>query len=791
MSNKIKKVGIIGAGTMGSGIAAHLANIGIPSVLLDIPTSGLSGDDDTRANRNKHVQAAFKRMLKMKPANLGSSARQSYITVGNTQDDFELLADCDWIVEVIIEKLAPKQQLMAQLEAVCKKTAIVTSNTSGIPIGAIADGRSDSFKRRFLGTHFFNPVRYLRLLEIIPTADTDQDVTDFMMKFGTNVLGKGVVLAKDRPNFIGNRLLSMTGAFSVEYALQNGYSIAEVDNLTGPLIGRPKTGTFRLSDVVGIDVMQYVNANLYPAIPNDKYRDILHGEKSTVFNQFLLENQLLGNKTGKGFWKKSKDEAGKRIFLTLDPDTKEYVLPPKVRFDSVGAVRKMEDTGERINALLAYSDRGADYVRHVLYYMFQYAAYTAQDISYSLADIDKALVWGFAHEMGPFAIWDALGVADTVNQMEQLGYEVAEWVKTMLAAGRSSFYATDGTVYDWTTEAPKPLPTDILVLKADSCDLVARVGTAQLRDMGDGILLFEKTGKMNTIDPDVIKFGRQALIRLQKSFDAMVIGNDANDFSVGANLQVIAMAAMGGQWKQIETIVHDGQKLFMDMRHFEKPIVTAPQGRVLGGGVEMVLGGWQSVANHETYMGLVEVGVGLIPGWGGCKEQLRRRVNPIMKTKNGDPFPIMQAIFEQLAMAKVAESAYQAKEMGYLLPDDLIVFNGEHRLRKAKDVALGLVQSGASAPPYEKVYAAGRDVYYLLKMGLKSFEWGGYATPHDMVVGDKLAAVLCGGDLSSGQWVDPWYILDLEREALLSLAGTTGTKARVEHMLMTGKPLRN
>ncbi len=791
MSYEIKKVGIVGAGTMGSGIAAHLANIGIPSVLLDIPTPGLSGDDDTRANRNKLVQTAFKRMLKVKPANLGSASRQDYITIGNTQDDFDLLADCDWVVEVIIEKLAPKQQLMERLEATCKETTIITSNTSGIPIAAIADGRSDSFKSRFLGTHFFNPVRYLRLLEIIPTHDTAQDVTDFMRAFGTNVLGKGVVLAKDRPNFIGNRLLSVTGSFAAEHALQNGYSVAEVDNLTGPLIGRPKTGTFRLTDVIGLDVMQYVNANLYPAIPDDKYRDILRGEKSSAFNQFLMENQWLGNKTGQGFWKKGKDETGKRVFLTLDPETKEYILPPKVRFDSVGGVRKIEETGARIKALLDYSDRGADYVRHVLYYMFQYAAYTAQDISYSLADVDNALVWGFAHEMGPFQIWDALGVADTVSEMERLGYEVADWVKTMLAGGRESFYADDGTVYDWTTEAAKPLPTDVLVLKADSCDLVAKIGTAQLRDMGDGVLLFEKTGKMNTIDPDVIKFGRQALIRLQKNFDAMVVGNDAADFSVGANLQVIAMAAMGGQWKQVEKIVHDGQKLFMDMRHFEKPIITAPQGRVLGGGVEMTMGGWQSVANHETYMGLVEVGVGLVPGWGGCKEQLRRRLNPVMQTKNGDPFPVLQAIFEQLATAKVAESAHQAKEMGYLLPEDTIMFNGEHRLQKAKDVALGLVQAGAQPPAYEKIYAAGRDVYYLLKMGLKGFEWGGYATPHDMVVGDKLAAVLCGGDLSGGQWVDPWYILDLEREALLWLAGTDGTKARVQHMLTTGKPLRN
>lgn len=790
MSYQINKVGIIGAGTMGGGIAAHLANIGIPVVLLDIPTPGLSEEENTRANRNKLVQGAYKRMTKARPANLASKDRGDLITVGNTEDDFDLLADCDWIVEVIIERLAPKQALMERLEATVKPTAIVTSNTSGIPINEIAQGRSAEFKARFLGTHFFNPPRYLKLLEIIPTPDTAPEVTEFMADFGRNVLGKGVVICKDSPNFIGNRFMSITGAYVTEYALEHGYTIPEVDSLTGPLIGRPKTGTYRLTDLVGLDIMMYVSENLYPAIPHDIYRDTMKGDKSARVANHLKENGWLGNKSGQGFYKKSKDENGKRIFLTLNPETLEYELAPKARFDSVGKVRKIEDLSKRLNGLLEHDDRASRFVRDVLYFNLAYAAYVTPEIAYSIDDMDNAQKWGFAHEAGPFEIWDMLGVAETAEKMEESGYQVADWVKEMLGKGHSSFY-DNGSVYSFETGSYTKKPIDKNVVLAKSCDVVDKNGSAKLRDMGDGILLLEFDSKMNAIDPDILAMANKAVDHLEGGWDGLVIGNNGKDFCVGANLALIGMAAAQGMWDMVENMIHDGQKTMMRLKHAPKPVVTAPHQRVLGGGVEMTMHSWATVADHETYMGLVEVGVGIVPAWGGCKETLLRKVNPVMRTANADVVPVMQDVFEQIATAKVGESAHQDRQLGYIRHDDEIVFNSDHRLAKAKAVALGLARSGVKPPANEKVYAAGRDVYYALLLGLKSFGWGGYATPHDLTIGKKLAWVLCGGDLSAGTWVDPWHILDLEREAILSLSGTAETQARVVHMLEHGKPLRN
>jgi 3-hydroxyacyl-CoA dehydrogenase len=691
--------------------------------------------------------------------------------------------------------LAPKQQLMARIEEVRKPGSIISSNTSGIPIGQIAEGRSDEFRSHFLGTHFFNPPRYLKLLEIIPTADTAPDVLEFMVEFGRDVLGKGVVICKDTPNFIGNRFFAVAASYGIDYAFQNGYTISEIDAITGPLIGRPKSATFRLMDLVGLDIMGHVNNNLYDGIPDDPYREILRQEKTTAVMTTMIDNGWLGNKSGQGFYKKTFVD-GKREFWTINPDTLEYEAPEKVRFASVGDVRKIEALEERLPALLAHEpDRAVTYVRDTLLFMLAYAAHVAPEIAYKLSDVDAAVRWGFAHEAGPFEIWDMLGVGETAGQIEAAGWDVAPWVKEMLAAGHISFYQ-DGNVYDYVTKAYEPLPVDE---KAVSIELLRQAGkevkrnmSASLLDMGDGVALLEMHApKINAVDADFIEMANVALERLESDFDALVIGNTGQDFCVGANIAMLAFAAAQGLWDQIDQMLRGGQETFFKLRHAPKPVVTAPHQRVLGGGVELTVAGWATVADHETYMGLVEVGVGIIPSWGGCTEVLRRKVNPVMRTPNADVVPVMEDVFDQIATAKVGMSAWENRTLGYLRGGDQIVMNSDHRLAAAKETALALVASGVRPPEVEQIYAVGRDVLSALELRLQTYAWAGYASEHDMIVGKKLAGVLCGGDISGPDWVDPWYMLDLEREATLSLAGEKKTQDRIVHMLQKGKPLRN
>lgn len=798
MSFRIEKVGIIGAGTMGGGIAAHLANIGIPVVLLDIVPFDLSEEEKgNKKARNRIVKAGYDRMVKAKPANLGRKDRANLITIGNTEDDFELLADCDWVVEVIIERLEPKQQLMTRLAEVCKPSAIITSNTSGIPINQIAEGQSEDFKARFMGTHFFNPPRYLKLLEIIPIAETSQEALDFMVDFGRSVLGKGVVVCKDTPNFIANRFIAVAGNYAVETAMDVGLTVPQVDSITGPLIGRPSTGTFRLTDLVGLDVMVHVNRNLYPAIPHDNYRELLVAERTLALNEKMEENKWLGNKTGQGFYKKTMVD-GKRQFWALNLETFEYEPDPKARFESVGAVRKIEDLGERLKALLQHDDDAAIYVRKNLYFNMVYAATVAHEIANSITDIDDAVRWGFAHEAGPFEIWDMLGVAETAEKMEEEGFAVPDWVHDMLKEGHDSFYDADGKPYDIinggrATVASDPDFTSVALLQKKNGGELARNASASLHDMGDGVILYEFHAKMNAIDQDMVAMGFTLLEMLEKDeWVGAVMGNNGKDFCVGANVANVGIAAAQGMWAQIDEQIKALQMMAYRMRHSAKPVVTAPHQRVLGGGVEMGMAGWESVADHETYLGLVEVGVGLIPAGGGLKELLRRKMNPVMRNPHGDAIVPMQEIFQQVATAQVGTTgAWAAKAMGYLQEHDTIVFNSDHRLATAKKRVLQLVESDARPPEPEQVFAAGRDVYAAMLLGIQGFVWGRYASEHDKLIGKKLAYALTGGAISSPQWVDQWYILDLEREGFLSLLGEEKTRDRIMHMLQTGKPLRN
>jgi 3-hydroxyacyl-CoA dehydrogenase len=771
-----------------------LANIGIPVLLLDIVPPDLSEDErQSPAARNRIVQALFDRMAKARPANLARADRADLITLGNLEDDFDRLAECDWIVEAIIEQLEPKQALMARVDAIRKHGSIVSSNTSGIPIHSIAEGRSPGFRAHFLGTHFFNPPRYLKLLEVIPTPDTHRDVLDFVMTFGRNALGKGVVVCKDTPNFIANRFIAIAGSYAAEYALEKGYTVEEVDAISGPLVGRPKTASYRLTDLVGLDVMAHVNRNLYPLIEDDAYRHVLKGERSASLQQAMLDRGWLGNKAGQGFYKRVNVDGG-REFWVLNTKTLEYEPPTKVRFESVGAVRNIEDLGKRMRELLKHTDRAGAFVRDTLYFNLAYAAYVAPKIAYSLADVDNANRWGFALEAGPFEMWDKLGVAETVEAMEETGLEVEAWVKEMLASGNPTFYK-NGSYYDFESKRylPKQVDKKIIIindLRASGKE-VERNESASLHDVGDGVAMLEFHAKMNAIDEGITGMAYTALDRLDTDFDALVIGNQGQDFCVGANIAVVGIAAAQGMWELIDQGLKATQEVMFRLRHAPKPVVTAPHQRVLGGGVEFAMAGWASVADHETYMGLVEVGVGLIPASGGCKEMLRRKINPVMGAQNGDVLPAMQGVFQQLATAQIGTSAWEARSLGYLRDSDTIVMNGEHRLATAKRKALQLVAAGTRPPEVEKVYAAGRDVLSALKLALQSFVWGGYASKHDQLVGTRLAYVLCGGDLSGPDWVDPWYVLDLEREAFLSLLGEEKTRDRISHMLQTGKPLRN
>ncbi|HVO43697.1 MAG TPA: 3-hydroxyacyl-CoA dehydrogenase/enoyl-CoA hydratase family protein, partial [Aggregatilineales bacterium] len=720
-----------------------------------------------------------------------------------TEDDLHRLADCDWVIEVIVEKLEPKQELVARLEGVCKPSAVISSNTSGLSINAIAHGRSDDFKRRFLGTHFFNPPRHLKLLEIIPGDQTDPEIVAFIADYARKFLGKGVVICKDTPNFIANRFMSMAGSFAMAYAIDNGYTVEEVDALNGPVIGHPKSGTFRLNDIVGNDVAYHVADNLYPAIPDDESRDILtHPGIAKVFG-FLMQNNWLGDKTGQGFYKKV-EKGSDREFWPLDLKTLDYVPPQKVRFDSVGVARKAPTAGLRIKELISQDDRGAQYVWHTQAFLLAYASRRMGEIADDILSIDNANRWGFAYELGPFETWDAIGVRDTLPRMEADGYKVASWVHDMLAAGCETFYCRDENgevtrVYDPLLKryidvvaagGPARKKINLLGLHAAS-KAIEQNGSASLFDIGDGVCLLEFHSKMNSIDEDILDLTEKALDHLDRRFDALVVGSQGESFSAGANLFIVALAAQSAQFDQLEKGMKRGQDVLMACRYFHKPIVMAPYGYALGGGAEVLMAGSRAVAHMELYAGQVEFGVGLVPGFGGCKELLRRVVNPVMAVPNADALPPLQKVFEEIALAKVSTSAIHACEMGFLTAKDRIVMNRDFLVEEAKQTALEMAAEGYVPPARAKIYAAGRDARSALLVAIYQMREGRYATDHDAVIAKRVAHILCGGDLTAPAWVDEQYILDLEREAFIGLAAEAKTIARISHFLTTGKPLRN
>jgi 3-hydroxyacyl-CoA dehydrogenase len=780
VTHDIRRVAVLGAGTMGAAIAAHAANAGLAVDLLDL---------DSEA-----VQGGFERMLAARPAALASPRLAERIRLGSFEQDFERLADADWVVEAVVERLEPKQELFARVEKTAGPDAVVTSNTSGLPLASVAEGRSDDFRRRFLGTHFFNPPRYLKLVELIPTADTDPEVLERMRAFVERVLGKGAVVARDTPNFIANRLGSFAGMHDVRYALEHGYSIEEVDALTGPLVGRPKTATFRLFDQVGLDVMVEVAANLHELAPEDESRDVLPAPEPL---KRMLEARRLGNKTSGGFYRRGKRD-GQTVFDVLDLDTLEYRPAATPDLPIVAAAREHDDLGARLRFLLgkADEDRGARYLRDTLLPSLAYAARRVPEIADSLVEVDHAVEWGFGYELGPFRTWDAIGVADGVASMEALGIEVPAWVTEMLAGGHQAFYRDD-QVYSPLTRDYRPVPADpeaidLDRLKAEGAE-VAHNASASLVDLGDGVLCFELHAPASAIDAAVVELGARAVQELEGGgWAGLVIANQARNFCVGANLGEVGMAAYQGLYDQVGEAVKGLQDVLMGLRYAPRPVVAAPHGQTLGGGAEIVLHADRVVAALESYIGLVEVGVGIVPAGGGCKELLRRVVAPAVRAAPDAPaLPFVQRVFETIGLAKVATSAVEARELGFLEEHDVVVLNPGHQLAAAKREVLDLADAYTPPAREASVYAAGLPVLAALEMGVQTLQWAGQASEHDGVVARHLARVLCGGELSLGQWVGEQHILDLEREAFLALLKEPRTMDRVQGFLMTGKVVRN
>jgi 3-hydroxyacyl-CoA dehydrogenase len=807
MTHPIKKVAVIGAGTMGGGIAAHVTNAGIPVVLLDMAPTELTPEEqkkglalESKAVRNRVVNTLFDRVKKSKPAAFFTPEHANLVTVGNLADDLGLIADADWIVEVIVEQLEPKRQLMERIEQVRKPGSIVSSNTSGIPIAAIAAGRSEEFRQHFLGTHFFNPPRYLYLLEVISTPDTAPEIVETISDFAYHRLGKGVVRAKDRPNFIGNRIGTYAMQTRILYALEHGYSVEEVDSLTGELIGNPKTGTFRLIDLVGLDIANHVSANLYNGVPEDEERETFRVPEAL---EEMGRRGWLGNKSGVGFYKQEKGAGGKE-FWPLNVQTMQHEPPKKPRFELVGKARKIEDLRERLRFIMdnADMDRAGQFLGETTLRTLAYTARRIPEISDSIADVDNAMRWGFAQQLGPFDMWDAIGVGKAAGMMKERGIAVAPWIEQMLARGVESFYRRDGKrvtgVYDPAAGAYKPLErlAGAIVLddlRAQGKEL-ARNESASVLDLGDGVLCLEFHSKMNTLDPLIDQMGYKALELLKDDkWVGMVIGNQAQHFSAGVNLAMVLMSVTSGKLDQAREASKHTQALFMAFRTSPKPIVAAPYGMVLGGGAELSMACARRVASAETYIGLIEVGPGLIPGWGGCKELLRRVVSPHMTAPGADPLPYLQKVFETIGLAKVSESAEQARELGFFDQNDKIVMNKELLIGEAKRTVLSMVSSGYTPPPPggEPIYAIGKRGLGAISASLHAMRVGGYASAHDEKVAKALGWVLCGGDLSAPQWVTEQYIMDLELEQTMKLVVEPKTQERMMAILQTGKPLRN
>lgn len=789
----IKKVAVLGSGIMGSRIACHFANIGVEVLLLDIVPRDI-GDDAKGAKsvRNKIVDTSLRTAVASNPSPLYEKSRGKLITTGNFEDDLKDIKDVDWIIEVVVENLEIKRSLFEKVEQYRSPETLITSNTSGIPIHLMLEGRGQDFRRYFCGTHFFNPPRYLRLLEIIPTRETDPEVIDFFMHYGALYLGKETVLCKDTPAFIANRIGVYAMMSSMHAMDAFGLTVGEVDKLTGPVIGHAKSATFRTSDLVGLDTMVNVANNLYAALRHDESRDVF---KLPEVVKSLSQKKWLGDKTGQGFYKKVKKEGGTEI-LELNLKTLAYEKRARAKFDVMEKTKVIEDIKARL--LLLFSDEGkaGEFYRKTFFELFQYCSNRIPEIADELYRVDQAVAAGFAWELGPFESWDALGVEKTVAQMKKAYINPADWVYDMLDAGHRSFYRYEEgkkQYYDLLSKTYKTVPgtEGLIFLDAFKAHKVVwKKPGATIYDIGDGVLNLEFHTKMNAIDSDVIEGINTAITVAEKEFCGLVIGNEGANFSAGANLATLFMYAVDQEYDEIDAMIHTFQSTMRRARFSSVPVVAATSGLVLGGGCELLLHCDRVQAHAESYMGLVEVGVGLIPGGGGTKEMTMRAGDEFAP---GDPeLNTLQDYFMNIATAKVSTSADEARSMHVLKDGDNVTLNRKRLLTEAKRQVMDMHEAGYTQPaPRNDIKVQGQSALAMFHAGISAMRFGGYISEHDAKIGHKLAWIMAGGDLSSPTLVSEQYLLNLEREAFLSLCGEPKTLERIQSILFKGKPLRN
>lgn len=792
MAPGIRKAAVLGAGVMGSGIAAHLASCGIRVLLFDIvPPNLTDAEKGDRAARNRWAQGGLDKALTAKPALFVDAGAVSLIEIGNLTDDLERLRECDWIVEVVKEDMAVKRDLLAKVEAHWNGSALVTSNTSGLSIDGMLEGRSDAFKAVFFGTHFFNPVRYMHLLEVIPGTKTDGKHIDAFVGFARKILGKGVVFAKDTPNFIANRIGVYAMMKTIGSMRELGYTIEEVDEIVGRPMGRPKSAAFRTADVVGLDTFVHVSQNCFDSLPDDYERQTF---AIPDFLAGMVKKGLLGQKTKGGFYKKDGKD-----FFTLDLDTLEYRAQQPADFPSLKKISKIEDVGERLAAIIADDSRAGKFAWHVLSRTLAYAANIAWDIADDIQNIDRAMKWGFNWEQGPFEAWQSLGVRKTAERMKAEGLPLPAWIDKAVAA--DSFYKADPTAPTYLSKAGSFVPeTDIpgaislARLKARGL-VVEKNRGATLIDIGDGIACIEFHTKMNTVDTDLGTMLDRACDIVERDFDGLVLANEAENFSAGANLMMIVMQANQKKFAEIEKTVESFQKTIQRLTYLSKPVVTNPHGLTLGGGCEMAMAGARMVVAKETYMGLVEVGVGLIPGGCGTLNMLKRAFADVPAKVDRNMFDALgrvQKAFEAIAMAKVATGAGEVFSLGFGRPQDEIAMNQDTRIHDAKRLARYLADRGYTAPrPAQNLYLPGKNGAAALQLFTYGMQLSGFISEHDKKIADKLANVLCGGDTDGRVPVSEERVIELEREAFLSLLGEPKSIERMQYMLMNNKPLRN
>lgn len=785
MNRHIRQVTVLGSGVMGSGIACHLAGIGVQVLLLDMPTEG--------ADRNKIAREHLNNALKSNPSPIYDKAFASRITVGNFEDDLAQIKNSDWIIEVIIERLDIKKSMFERVDRFRKTGTLITSNTSGIPIHLMSEGRSEDFQKHFCGTHFFNPPRYLKLFEIIPGPKTDQSVIDFFTIYAEKFLGKTPVLCKDTPGFIGNRVGVYSMAKVMELAQEIGLTIEEADALTGSILGRPKTGTFKLADLVGLDTAVNVTKGLQQNCPNDSF--IQNLKDSKVLN-FLIENKFLGDKTRKGFYYKEIDKStGQTNRFALDLDTLEYRPLVRAKVSAIELAKQAGGNKAKYGVLLSDGGKAGEMIRKHLASLFAYVSEKVPEISDVLYSIDDAMKTGYAWKYGPFETWDIVGVSKGIDLIEKEGFTVAQWTKDMVAAGKESFYKIqDGKkyFYDINTKDYVLIPGQDSFIILDNIRKSTEVWSnaeASIQDLGDGIINLEFRSKMNSIGGGVLTGINKAIDLAEKDYRGLVIGNQADNFSVGANLAMIMMMAVEQDWWDLNFAIKSFQDTMMKVRYSAIPVVVAPHGMSLGGGCEISLHADKIVAAAETYMGLVEAGVGVIPGGGGTKEMTMRASKCVLaddvKTNH------LREAFMTVAMAKVATSAYEAKNLGFLRAQDVIVVNKDRQIAEAKKHAIIMAEAGYTQPIPEKVKVLGKEAMGMFYVGTDQMVAGKFISDHDRLIANKLGYVMTGGNLSEATEVSQQYLLDLEREAFLSLCGERKTLERIQHMLKTGKPLRN